>query len=217
MAVELVGKRCLCVSGGERLELAGISRWSWRAGVIRACDSPALTVKLTSRLLFRTACACFWAFPSWYNSYKCLFARLSEKSFAELLIWQRKLIVLKAGNARSVSVSCLVNRHSGGFYYESKAGRVTMIDTHTLFVCLWLYLSGTALRLISCCESVHCTAAVAPHHSHSTAASARDLVFTHSFDLYILIFTSNRFWGRTDTLCTPAKQIIWEYVYVIAR
>uniref|UniRef100_A0A8C1WWL5 JmjC domain-containing protein n=1 Tax=Cyprinus carpio TaxID=7962 RepID=A0A8C1WWL5_CYPCA len=44
MAVELVGKRCLCVSGGERLELAGISRWSWRAGVIRACDSPALTV-----------------------------------------------------------------------------------------------------------------------------------------------------------------------------
>ncbi|XP_016310505.1 probable JmjC domain-containing histone demethylation protein 2C isoform X2 [Sinocyclocheilus anshuiensis] len=44
MAVELVGKRCLCVSGGERLEPAGVSRWSWRAGVIRACDSPALTV-----------------------------------------------------------------------------------------------------------------------------------------------------------------------------
>ncbi|XP_052009503.1 probable JmjC domain-containing histone demethylation protein 2C [Xyrauchen texanus] len=45
MAVELVGKRCLCVSGGESLELAGISRWSWRAGVIRATtDPPALTV-----------------------------------------------------------------------------------------------------------------------------------------------------------------------------
>uniref|UniRef100_A0A8C1R9U5 Probable JmjC domain-containing histone demethylation protein 2C n=1 Tax=Cyprinus carpio TaxID=7962 RepID=A0A8C1R9U5_CYPCA len=45
MALELVGKRCLCVSGGERLELAGISRWSWRAGLIRAtADSPALTV-----------------------------------------------------------------------------------------------------------------------------------------------------------------------------
>ncbi|XP_052436307.1 probable JmjC domain-containing histone demethylation protein 2C [Carassius gibelio] len=44
MAVELVGKRCLCVSAGERLELAGISRWSWRAGVIRARDPHALTV-----------------------------------------------------------------------------------------------------------------------------------------------------------------------------
>uniref|UniRef100_A0A673HXJ9 Probable JmjC domain-containing histone demethylation protein 2C n=1 Tax=Sinocyclocheilus rhinocerous TaxID=307959 RepID=A0A673HXJ9_9TELE len=44
MEVELVGKRCLCVSSGERLEPAGVSRWSWRAGVIRACDSPALTV-----------------------------------------------------------------------------------------------------------------------------------------------------------------------------
>lgn len=47
MAEELVGKRCLCVSGGESLELAGISRWSWRAGVIRATTDPsALTVKL---------------------------------------------------------------------------------------------------------------------------------------------------------------------------
>ncbi len=81
MAVELVGKRCLCVSGGERLELAGISRWSWRAGVIRACDSPALTVKLTSRPLFTTTYACFWAFSSWYNFYKFLFACLSEKKF----------------------------------------------------------------------------------------------------------------------------------------
>nr|XP_055027808.1 probable JmjC domain-containing histone demethylation protein 2C [Misgurnus anguillicaudatus] len=45
MAVELVGKRCLCASGGESLELAGVSRWSWRAGVIRATtDSSALTV-----------------------------------------------------------------------------------------------------------------------------------------------------------------------------
>ncbi|KAK2878595.1 hypothetical protein Q8A67_019386 [Cirrhinus molitorella] len=45
MAVELVGKRCLCVSGGESLEPAGISHWSWRAGVIRATtDSSALTV-----------------------------------------------------------------------------------------------------------------------------------------------------------------------------
>lgn len=204
MAVELVGKRCLCVSGGERLELAGISRWSWRAGLIRAtADSPALTVTLTSRPSFRTQ-------SSPFRTTSSLFIRGKK-----LLTWQRKLIVLEAGTF--VCVSCLVNRHSGGFYYESKAGRVTMIDTHTLFVCLWLYLSGTALRLISCCESVHCTAAVAPHHSHSTAASARDLVFTHSFDLYILIFTSNWFWGRTDTLCTPAKQIIWEYVYVIAR
>ncbi|XP_052385950.1 probable JmjC domain-containing histone demethylation protein 2C [Carassius gibelio] len=45
MAVELVGKRCLCVSAGERLELAGISRWSWRTGLIRAADDPsAITV-----------------------------------------------------------------------------------------------------------------------------------------------------------------------------
>ncbi|XP_073683106.1 probable JmjC domain-containing histone demethylation protein 2C [Garra rufa] len=45
MAVELVGKRCLYVSGGESLEPAGISHWSWRAGVIRATtDSSALTV-----------------------------------------------------------------------------------------------------------------------------------------------------------------------------
>lgn len=59
MAVELVGKRCLCVSGGESLELAGISRWTWRAGVIRAItDSPALTVKLTSRLSFRKTFKC---------------------------------------------------------------------------------------------------------------------------------------------------------------
>ncbi|XP_067311108.1 probable JmjC domain-containing histone demethylation protein 2C [Pseudorasbora parva] len=42
MSLELVGKRCLCVSGGE-LELAGIARWNWRAGVIRATtDSPTL-------------------------------------------------------------------------------------------------------------------------------------------------------------------------------
>ncbi|XP_056333199.1 probable JmjC domain-containing histone demethylation protein 2C [Danio aesculapii] len=48
MAVELPGKRCLCANGsGERLlEPAGISRWGWRAGVIRAAaaDCPALTV-----------------------------------------------------------------------------------------------------------------------------------------------------------------------------
>ncbi|XP_057199399.1 probable JmjC domain-containing histone demethylation protein 2C isoform X2 [Triplophysa rosa] len=45
MAGELLGKRCLCVSGGQSLEFAGISRWSWRAGVIRATTDPsALTV-----------------------------------------------------------------------------------------------------------------------------------------------------------------------------
>ncbi|KAA0711462.1 putative JmjC domain-containing histone demethylation protein 2C [Triplophysa tibetana] len=45
MAGELVGKRCLCVSVGHALELAEISRWSWRAGVIRATTDPsALTV-----------------------------------------------------------------------------------------------------------------------------------------------------------------------------
>ncbi|KAK7153355.1 hypothetical protein R3I93_011305 [Phoxinus phoxinus] len=43
MALELVGKRCLCASGGGSLELASISRWSWRSGVIRATsDAPAL-------------------------------------------------------------------------------------------------------------------------------------------------------------------------------
>ncbi|KAL2078427.1 hypothetical protein ACEWY4_026112 [Coilia grayii] len=33
---ELVGKRFLCVSGEEPLELGEIGRWGWRAGVIRA-------------------------------------------------------------------------------------------------------------------------------------------------------------------------------------
>ncbi|KAG1972274.1 putative JmjC domain-containing histone demethylation protein 2C [Pimephales promelas] len=43
MALELVGKRCLCASGGGSLELASISRWDWRSGVICATsDTPAL-------------------------------------------------------------------------------------------------------------------------------------------------------------------------------
>ncbi|XP_049320800.1 probable JmjC domain-containing histone demethylation protein 2C isoform X1 [Astyanax mexicanus] len=46
---ELVGKRFLCVSGEEPLELCNIGRWAWRAGVIRAVshrdnDNPELTV-----------------------------------------------------------------------------------------------------------------------------------------------------------------------------
>ncbi|KAJ8264416.1 hypothetical protein GJAV_G00148910 [Gymnothorax javanicus] len=46
---ELVGKRFLCVSGEEPLELGEIGRWGWRAGVIRAVthrdnDNPELTV-----------------------------------------------------------------------------------------------------------------------------------------------------------------------------
>ncbi|KAJ8395998.1 hypothetical protein AAFF_G00025300 [Aldrovandia affinis] len=46
---ELVGKRFLCVSGEEPLELREIGRWGWRAGVIRAVthrdnDNPELTV-----------------------------------------------------------------------------------------------------------------------------------------------------------------------------
>uniref|UniRef100_A0AAR2L9J5 JmjC domain-containing protein n=1 Tax=Pygocentrus nattereri TaxID=42514 RepID=A0AAR2L9J5_PYGNA len=46
---ELVGRRFVCASGSESLELGGISRWSWRAGVIRAVstretDSPGLAV-----------------------------------------------------------------------------------------------------------------------------------------------------------------------------
>ncbi|XP_036404710.1 probable JmjC domain-containing histone demethylation protein 2C isoform X2 [Megalops cyprinoides] len=46
---ELVGKRFLCVSGEELLELGEIGRWGWRAGVIRAVshrdnDNPELTV-----------------------------------------------------------------------------------------------------------------------------------------------------------------------------
>uniref|UniRef100_A0AAR2JV86 JmjC domain-containing protein n=1 Tax=Pygocentrus nattereri TaxID=42514 RepID=A0AAR2JV86_PYGNA len=47
---ELVGRRFVCASGSESLELGGISRWSWRAGVIRAVstretDSPGLAVR----------------------------------------------------------------------------------------------------------------------------------------------------------------------------
>ncbi|XP_030631900.1 probable JmjC domain-containing histone demethylation protein 2C isoform X2 [Chanos chanos] len=46
---ELVGKRFLCVSGEELLELGEIGHWAWRAGVIRAVshrdnDNPELTV-----------------------------------------------------------------------------------------------------------------------------------------------------------------------------
>ncbi|KAL7869804.1 hypothetical protein AOLI_G00137920 [Acnodon oligacanthus] len=46
---ELVGKRFLCVSGEEPLELGDIGRWAWRAGVIRAVshrdtDNQELTV-----------------------------------------------------------------------------------------------------------------------------------------------------------------------------
>ncbi|XP_056624369.1 probable JmjC domain-containing histone demethylation protein 2C isoform X2 [Triplophysa dalaica] len=41
MSGELVGKRCLCVSVGQSLDLAEISRWSWRAGVIRATTDPS--------------------------------------------------------------------------------------------------------------------------------------------------------------------------------
>ncbi|XP_062386477.1 probable JmjC domain-containing histone demethylation protein 2C, partial [Sardina pilchardus] len=46
---ELVGKRFLCVSGEEPLELGEIGRWGWRAGVIRAVshrdsDNAELTV-----------------------------------------------------------------------------------------------------------------------------------------------------------------------------
>ncbi|XP_061081381.1 probable JmjC domain-containing histone demethylation protein 2C isoform X2 [Conger conger] len=46
---ELVGKRFLCVSGEEPLELGEIGRWGWRTGVIRAVthrdnDNPELTV-----------------------------------------------------------------------------------------------------------------------------------------------------------------------------
>ncbi|MBN3290012.1 JHD2C protein, partial [Polypterus senegalus] len=47
---ELVGKRFLCVSGEEPLELGEIGRWGWRAGVIRAVshrdyDNPELAVR----------------------------------------------------------------------------------------------------------------------------------------------------------------------------
>lgn len=47
---ELVGKRFLCVSGEEPLELGEIGRWGWRAGVIRAVshrdnDNAELTVR----------------------------------------------------------------------------------------------------------------------------------------------------------------------------
>ena len=47
---ELVGKRFLCVSGEEPLELGDIGRWAWRAGVIRAVsyrdtDNQELTVR----------------------------------------------------------------------------------------------------------------------------------------------------------------------------
>jgi len=54
MALELVGKRCLCASGGGSLELASISRWGWRSGVICATsDTPALlTVTLTCLLYY---------------------------------------------------------------------------------------------------------------------------------------------------------------------
>lgn len=90
MAVELVGKRCLCVSGEESLELAGISRWSWRAGVIRATtDSPALTVKLTSRLSFRKTfkhTLHFKPFSVDITSTNCLLLVCQKKSLTELLI-----------------------------------------------------------------------------------------------------------------------------------
>ncbi|KAL6477873.1 hypothetical protein MHYP_G00137080 [Metynnis hypsauchen] len=51
---ELVGRRFVCASGSESLELGGISRWSWRAGVIRAVstretDSPGLAVAMAQR------------------------------------------------------------------------------------------------------------------------------------------------------------------------
>ncbi|MCJ8736921.1 hypothetical protein PDJAM_G00017850 [Pangasius djambal] len=47
--MELVGRRFLCVSGGEERELGGVARWGWRAGLIRAVtsrhtDSPTLAV-----------------------------------------------------------------------------------------------------------------------------------------------------------------------------
>lgn len=50
---ELVGKRFLCVSGEELLELGEIGRWRWRAGVIRAVtlrdnDNTDLTVGTSS-------------------------------------------------------------------------------------------------------------------------------------------------------------------------
>ncbi|KAK2843350.1 hypothetical protein Q7C36_011565 [Tachysurus vachellii] len=47
--MELVGRRFLCVSAGEERELGGVTRWGWRAGLIRAVtsrhtDSPTLAV-----------------------------------------------------------------------------------------------------------------------------------------------------------------------------
>lgn len=56
---ELVGKRFLCVSGEAPPELAEISRWPWRVGVIRALshrdtDNPELTVRAAVPSLQRT-------------------------------------------------------------------------------------------------------------------------------------------------------------------
>ncbi|KAL7857600.1 hypothetical protein SRHO_G00164990 [Serrasalmus rhombeus] len=67
---ELVGKRFLCVSGEEPLELGDIGRWAWRSGVIRAVshrdtDTQELTVTgqfsldETPPRLFSRLSACF--------------------------------------------------------------------------------------------------------------------------------------------------------------
>lgn len=50
---ELVGKRFLCVSGEEPLGRGEISRWGWRAGVIRAVtsrdiDAPDFSVRVSN-------------------------------------------------------------------------------------------------------------------------------------------------------------------------
>lgn len=56
---ELVGKRFLCVSGDEPLDLGDIGRWGWRAGVIRAVthrdnNNSELTVR--NSILFLMVC-----------------------------------------------------------------------------------------------------------------------------------------------------------------
>ncbi|GAA6108786.1 probable JmjC domain-containing histone demethylation protein 2C isoform X1 [Tachysurus ichikawai] len=55
--MELVGRRFLCVSAGEERELGGVTRWGWRAGLIRAVtsshtDSPTLAVSHISKHMF---------------------------------------------------------------------------------------------------------------------------------------------------------------------
>ncbi|KAF7704354.1 hypothetical protein HF521_021426 [Silurus meridionalis] len=41
--MELVGRRFLCVSGGEERELGGVARWGWKGGLIRAVSGSVHT------------------------------------------------------------------------------------------------------------------------------------------------------------------------------